>query len=114
MVQHSLPVMLKFYHQGKISLERIVEKMCHAPAECFTVKERGYIREGYWADLVLVDENKKWKVMKKNIHYKCGWSPFENSYFRGKVLSTIVSGHLAYHNGEFNETEKGKRLLFDR
>jgi len=114
LVQHSLPVMLKFYHKGKISLERIVEKMCHAPADCFEVKERGYIREGYWADLVLVDENKKWKVMKKNIHFKCGWSPFENSYFRGKVLSTIVSGHLAYHNGQFNEEVKGKRMLFDR
>jgi len=114
LVQHSLPVMLKFYHKGKISLERIVEKMCHAPADCFEVKERGYIREGYWADLVLVDENKKWKVMKKNIHFKCGWSPFENSYFRGKVLSTIVSGHLAYHNGQFNEEVKGKRMFFDR
>jgi len=113
LVQHSLNVMLGFYHKGKISLERIVEKMCHAPADCFRVAERGYIREGYWADLVLVDEQKKWKVSKKNIHHKCGWSPFENKFFRGKVLSTIVSGHLAYHEGKFDEVKKGERLLFD-
>ena len=104
--------MLGFYHKGKISLERIVEKMCHAPADCFKVSERGYIREGYWADLVLVDEQKKWKVTKKNIAYKCGWSPFENKFFRGKVISTIVSGHLAYHEGQFMEEQKGERLLF--
>ena len=114
LVQHALPLMFKFYHKGKISLERIVEKMCHAPAICFQVKERGFIREGYWADLVIVDPNKKWKVSKKNIHYKCNWSPFENSFFRGKVLSTIVSGHLAYHEEQFNENQLGKRLLFER
>lgn len=111
-VQHSLNMMLGFYHKGMISLERIVEKMCHAPAICFKVKERGYVREGYWADLVVVDVDKKWKVMKKNIHYKCGWSPFENKFLKGKISHTIVSGHLAYENGQFNEEKKGERLLF--
>ena len=86
LVQHSLMTMLGFYHEGKISLEKIVEKMCHAPAICFQVEERGFIREGYWADLVLVDLNKRWKVTKKNIHYKCGWSPFENKFFKGRHL----------------------------
>ncbi len=114
LIQHTLPVMLKFYHKGKISLERIVEKMCHAPAICFQVAERGFAREGYWADLAIVDVNKKWKVTKKNIHYKCGWSPFENKFFRGKILSTIVSGHLAYQDGVFFEEKKGERLLFER
>lgn len=114
LIQHTLNVMLEFYHQGKISLEKIVEKMCHAPAICFEVKERGFIREGYWADLVLVDLDKKWKVSKNNIHYKCNWSPFEGHEFKGAVEATIVSGHLAYTNGEFNETKKGERLAFDR
>ena len=107
-------MMLQFYHKGKISLERIVEKMCHAPAICFQVAERGFAREGYWADLAIVDINKKWKVSKKNIHYKCGWSPFENKFLRGKILSTIVSGHLAYQDGQFFEEKKGERLVFER
>jgi len=111
-VQHSLNMMLGFYHKGKISLERIVEKMCHAPAICFKVEDRGYIREGYWADLAIVDVHKKWKVMKKNIHYKCGWSPFENKFLKGKVSHTIVSGHLAYQDGQFFEDKKGERLTF--
>ncbi len=114
LVQHTLNAMLEFYQQGKISLERIVEKMCHAPAICFDVAERGYIREGYFADLVLVDLDKKWTVNKGNIHYKCNWSPFENHVFQGNIESTIVSGHLAYHQGQFNETQKGMRLTFDR
>ena len=114
LIQHTLPVMLKFYHKGKISLERIVEKMCHAPAICFQLAERGFAREGYWADLAIVDVNKKWKVSKKNIHYKCGWSPFENKFFKGKILSTIVSGHLAYQDGQFFEEKKGERLVFER
>ena len=114
LIQHTLPMMLQFYHKGKISLERIVEKMCHAPAICFQVAERGFAREGYWADLAIVDINKKWKVSKKNIHYKCGWSPFENKFLRGKILSTIVSGHLAYQDGQFFEEKKGERLVFER
>ncbi len=113
LVQHSLNVMLEFYHQKKISLEKIIEKMCHAPALCFNVKERGFIREGYWADLVLFDLNKKWTVQKNNVFYKCNWSPFENHTFSGQIEKTFVSGHLAYDNGIFNENKKGERLLFD-
>lgn len=114
LVQHSLNVMLEFYHQGKISLEKIVEKMCHAPAQCFEVKDRGYIREGYFADLVLVDINHDWKVTPDNILYKCNWSPFEGKTFKGKVLKTFVNGHLAYNEGNFDETIRGERLEFDR
>ncbi len=113
LVQHSLNVMLEFYQQGQISLERIIEKMCHAPAICFNVRERGYIREGYWADLALVDLNEKWTVNKSNIHYKCSWSPFEGHTFQGRVTHTIVSGHLAYERGGFNENKKGMRVQFD-
>jgi dihydroorotase len=112
LVQHSLNVMLEFYHQGKITLERIVEKMCHAPAVCFNVEERGFLDEGNWADLVLVNLNKEWKVTKDSLYYKCGWSPFEGHSFRGNVESTIVSGHLAWHGGQFFEEKKGERLRF--
>lgn len=114
LVQHSLNVMLEFYHAGKISLEKIVEKMCHAPAVAFQVRQRGFIEEGYWADLALVDLNHPWTVSKENLYYKCGWSPFEGKTFRGKVLTTIVSGHLAWHNGKFDDSKMGERLLFDR
>jgi len=114
LVQHSLVAMLEFYHQGKITLEKIVEKMCHAPAECFNVEKRGYIKKGYWADLVLVDLNAPWTVEKENIDYKCGWSPFEGTTFKSKVTHTFVNGHLAYIHGSFNEAEKGMRLTFER
>ncbi len=114
LLQHSLNVMLTFYHQGKITLEKIVEKMCHAPAECFKVKNRGYIREGYHADLALVDINKEWIVDKSNVYYKCSWSPFETYMFKGKVTHTFVNGFLAYHNGNFYEEQKGSRLEFDK
>lgn len=114
LVQHSLNVMLEFYQQGKITLERIVEKMCHAPAICFQIEKRGYLEEGYWADIALVDLEQEWTVEKSNIHYKCGWSPFEGHRFKGKVTETIVSGHLAYQNGKFDESKKGERLLFER
>jgi dihydroorotase len=114
MIQHSLNVMLEFYKEGKISFEKIVEKMCHAPAECFQLDKRGFIREGYWADLALVDLNTTWKVSKQNLFYQCGWSPLEGQRFHGKVTHTIVSGHLAYENGRFNENEQGKRLIFNR
>ncbi len=113
LVQHSLNIMLEFYQQGKITLERIVEKMCHAPAECFRIDGRGYLDEGAWADVVILDLEKEWKVDKSNIHYKCNWSPFEGHTFKGKVDSTIVSGHLAYRNGVFFEDKKGERLLFE-
>jgi dihydroorotase len=114
LVQHSLPAMLDFYHQGKISLERIVDKMCHAPAKCFKVEKRGFLREGYFADLVIVDVNASTKVEKSNILYKCGWSPFEGHTFKSKITHTFVNGNLVYNNGEFYETEKGRRLLFER
>ncbi len=114
LVQHSLNAMLEFYHNGKITLERIVEKMCHAPAECFRVEDRGYLDEGNWADLILVDINEEWLVSKENIFYKCGWSPFEGHTFKGRVKSTIVSGHLAWHNGRFFDDKMGSRLTFKR
>ncbi len=114
LIQHSLPMMLSFYHQNKISLERIVEKMSHAVADCFEVNNRGYLDEGNWADVAIIDINKEWKVSKDNILYKCEWSPLEGSILRGRVETTIVSGHLAFHNGQFNENAMGKRLNFNR
>ncbi len=114
LVQHSLNVMLELRKQGKISLSKIVEKMCHAPSDLFRVHNRGYIREGYFADLVLLDLDQKWTVEPDNILYKCKWSPFEGYIFTGKVTHTIVNGHLVYENGTFNEAKKGKRLTFDR
>lgn len=114
LVQHSLNVMLEFWRQGKISPERIVEKMCHAPAICFQIRDRGFLREGYFADMALVDPNFNFTVTKDSLHYKCGWSPFLGKTFQGKVSHTIVSGHLAYENGQFDESQKGKRIQFDR
>lgn len=114
LVQHALPAMLEFYHRKEISLEHIVKKMAHDPATCFQIKERGFIREGYWADLVLVDLDDKWQVTKGNILYKCGWSPFEGTNFKSKITHTIVSGNLVYNNGEFDESNRGQRLIFDR
>lgn len=114
LVQHALPAMLEFYHNGKISLEKVVEKMCHAPAICFQLEGRGFIKKGFAADLVLVDLNSSWQVSKENILYKCGWSPFEGTRFNSKVTHTWVNGHLAYQNGHFDESQKGQRLLFDR
>lgn len=113
MVQHSLVAMLDFYHQKKISLEKIAEKMSHDVAACFKISERGYIREGYWADLVLVDLKKSWKVKKWNIRYKCCWSPFEDMLFKSSVTHTFVNGHLAFANNELDESEKGKRIAFN-
>ncbi len=114
LVQHALPAMLEFYKKGKISLAKIVEKMCHNPAILFQIEERGYVKQGYFADLVLVDLEKTWKVTKENILYKCGWSPFEGETFTCKITHTFVNGHLAYANGNFNETQRGMRLTFDR
>ena len=112
LVQHSLNIMLDFYQQGKISLERIVEKMCHAPAICFKVKERGFIREGYWADLILVDLEREWTVTTDNIHYKCGWSPLQSRSFQGLVSKTIINGLVAYDNQDGFLNRNSKRLLF--
>jgi len=114
MVQHSLVAMLEFYHAGKISLETIVQKMCHAPSICFHIQNRGFIREGYFADLTLVDLDSPWKVDETNILYKCNWAPMEGETFHSKVTHTFVNGHLVYNNGSFNESVKGMRLKFDR
>lgn len=114
LVQHGLMAMLEFYKQGKISLEKIVEKMAHSPAICFQIQNRGFIREGYWADLVLVDLNKRSTVSRSNVLYKCGWSPFEGQTFASSVVSTIVSGKLVYENGKITDEVFGKRLVFNR
>ncbi|SMP19158.1 dihydroorotase [Chryseobacterium profundimaris] len=113
LVQHSLVVMLENYKNGKISLERIVEKMAHNPAILFRIEKRGFIKEGYKADLVLVDLNENWKVEKDNILYKCGWSPLEGMNFHSKVTHTFVNGNLVYENGKINEQKFGERLLFE-
>ena len=114
LVQHSLLMMLNYVREGKISIEKVVEKMSHAVAECFQVHERGYIREGYFADLVLVDMERSFNVTKDNILYKCGWSPLENFNFPATINSTFVSGNLVYGSGSFDESYKGKRLIFNR
>ena len=114
LVQHSLLLMLDYYKEGKISLEKIVEKMSHAVADCFQVKDRGYIREGYFADLVIVDMDEYTTVNKENILSKCGWSPFEGKTFRSKITHTFVNGNLVYGNGAWNESIKGQRLQFAR
>lgn len=111
LVQHSLQVMLDFYEQGKISLPKLVEKMCHAPADCFNIKERGYLREGYFADLVMVDK-KKTTVSKETIYAKCGWSPFEGHAFSHSVHSVWVNGNRVFEDGLFTENIAGKRLVF--
>ncbi|MBK7678862.1 MAG: dihydroorotase [Chitinophagaceae bacterium] len=114
LVQHSLSLMLYYYKQGKISLEKIAEKMSHAVSDCFQIKNRGYIREGYHADLVIVDLNQSTKVTKENILYKCGWSPLENFDFPASITHTFVNGHLVYKNGIWDESQQGQRLKFDR
>ena len=112
LVQHSLLLMLKYYKEGKISLEKIAEKMSHAVAECFRIENRGYIREGYAADLVVVDLNKYTTVQKKNLLYKCGWSPLEGETFPVAITHTFVNGHPVYENGRVNESYRGERLTF--
>jgi len=114
LVQHPLLLMFHYYKQGRISLEKIAEKMSHAVAECFRVKERGYIREGYHADLVIVDPDHPSTVTKENILYKCGWSPLEKFSFPASITHTFVNGRLVYHEGKWDETEKGQRLEFER
>lgn len=114
LVQHSLLLMLEYVKAGKISLEKMVEKMCHAPAQCFHIAERGYIREGYYGDLVLVDLNGNTTVNKDNILYKCGWSPFEGHTFPAEVKYTLVNGKVAYEGGKINNAIRGKRLSFVR
>ncbi len=113
LVQHAMPALFDFYHQGKLSLEDIVQKICHNVAIAFKVRERGYIREGYWADLMLVDLDSPWEVTKSNILYKCKWSPFEGHKFKSSITHTFVNGNLVYENGKVIEGTNGQRLLFN-
>ena len=114
LVQHSLQLMLHQYKQGRISLEKLVEKMSHAPAKCFQIRERGFIREGYFADLVLVDLNQPYTVSKENILYKCGWSPLEGFSFPATIAMTFVNGYPVYENGKVDASYRGMRLQFNR
>jgi dihydroorotase len=114
LLQHSLVAMLELADQGVFSYKKVVEKMCHLPAVLFNIKNRGFIQEGFKADVVLIDPNQTWKVSKENILYKCRWSPFEGQSFKHRITHTFVNGNLVYHNGFFNEDIKGERLLFSR
>ncbi len=114
LVQHALLMMLAYVEEGRISIEKLVEKMSHAPATCFRIRNRGFIREGYQADLVLVNNSESTRVNKQNIYYKCGWSPLEGKQFPAAVSHCFVNGHLAFAHGRFDETVQGQRLLFDR
>ena len=114
LVQHALVAMFEAHHQGKISVEKIVEKMCHNPAKIFKIEKRGFIKEGYYADIAIVNAYLPWNVKKENILYKCGWSPFEGYNFKSRVTHTFVNGKLVYANGKVKETKVGQRLLFDR
>jgi dihydroorotase len=114
LVQHALVAMLEKTLEGHLTLEQVVEKMCHAPADCFGLRERGYLREGYHADLVLVRPAAPWTVARENILYKCGWSPFEGQTFAHQIEGTILNGQLKYYQGKFDESLRGQRLYFDR
>jgi dihydroorotase len=114
LVQHAVVAMFEAFHQGKISVEKIVEKMCHNPAKIFKIEKRGFIKEGFYADLAIVDAAKPWSVKKENILYKCGWSPFEGTNFISRVMYTLVNGQIVNQNGVIKEIKAGKRLLFDR
>ena len=114
LVQHALVAMLEMHHRGKISIEKIVEKMCHNPAILFQIEKRGYIKKGFFADLVLVDLNKPWTVKKDNVLYKCGWSPFEGTTFKSRVTHTFLNGTLVFNNAKFSDVKVAKRLTFDR
>jgi len=114
LVQHALPLMLSYHQQGMIPLETIVDKMSHAVATCYKLQERGFLREGYFADLVMVDLAKPFTVTNENLLYKCGWSPFLNHRFPSSVTHSFVNGRLAYDNGQIIEGDPGKRLVFNR
>jgi len=114
LIQHSLVVMMEMVHQGLFSIEKIIEKMCHNPAILFRIKDRGFIREGYKADICLLDPNRSWTVSKDNLLYKCGWSPFEGNTFSSRVIKTIVNGTIVYDDGLINENYRGQRLMFYR
>jgi len=114
LIQHALTIMMDFYHRGLISKEKIVEKMCHAPAQCFKINDRGYIQEGRYADLVLVDPNKEVSVSKENIFYKCGWSPLEGKTFKGSAVTTMINGNKVFQDGQHLSAGQGMRLTFER
>ena len=114
LVQHAVVAMFEAYHQGKISIEKIVEKMCHNPAKIFKIEKRGFIKPGYFADLVLVNPSQPWSVKKENILYKCGWSPFEGTNFKSRITHTFVNGQLVYENSKVKEIRAGKRMLYNR
>ncbi|MUU78603.1 dihydroorotase [Winogradskyella endarachnes] len=114
LVQHALVALFEAHHQGKISVEKLVEKACHNPAILFNVEKRGYVKEGYYADLVIVDPQNPWTVNKNNILYKCGWSPFEGNTFKSRITHTFVNGKLAYHNFKVLDVKAGERLTFNR
>jgi dihydroorotase len=114
MLQHSLYLMLEFFHQGLIRLEQIATKMSHDVAEVYRIRERGYIREGYYADLVLLDLDRPWRVHPKNIRYKCGWSPLNRQPFRSQITHTLVNGNIVYDSSGVRDQVKGKRLLFEK
>jgi dihydroorotase len=114
LVQHALVAMFEAHLKGNISVEKIVEKMCHNPAKIFQIEKRGFIKEGYFADLVIVNSHQPWTVKKENILYHCGWSPFEGTNFKSRVTHTFVNGKLVYENGKVKEVKAGKRLLFER
>ncbi|MCJ7466515.1 MAG: dihydroorotase [Maribacter sp.] len=114
LVQHAVPALFEKFHEGLISLEKIVEKMCHNPAILFQIEKRGYIKEGYFADIVVANLNNPWTVAKENIAYKCGWSPFEGVHFKSSISHTFVNGHLAYENGKFSNERNARRLTFNR
>jgi dihydroorotase len=114
LVQHALPAMLELVHKGGISIEKLVEKMSHHVAEIYRIKDRGYVREGYYADLVLLDLDDNWEVTPENTVYKCKWSPFENQCFKSKIVKTFVNGNIAYDNGVINQNAVGKRLQFSK
>ena len=112
LIQHSLSLMLDFYHKGELSLEFIVNKMCHAPAELFRIKDRGYVEEGCFADLAVVDITSNLNINKSNILYKCGWSPLENFDLKGKVISTMCNGKWVFQNEKITGIKSGERLQF--
>lgn len=114
LVQHALVAMFEAHHQGKITIEKIVEKMCHNPAKLFSIEKRGFVKEGYYADLVVVDANQPWEVTKENVIAKCGWSPFEGVTFNSSVTHTFVNGQLVYQDAQVKEIKAGQRLLFER
>ena len=114
LVQHAVVALMESYQRGRISLEKLVEKMCHNPAILFQIEKRGFVREGYYADLILVDPNDPWTVNKNNILYKCGWSPFEGVTFNSRVTHTFLNGSLVYHNNKFSKDKAAMQLTFNR